>query len=459
MRKHDIGEYGAAFMKGATSRPPDPHTALHPILNLTTEFVVRDLERLVSGKFNEEFESDIVKRTLEERGVSMSKLRGMSEPDRANVHNKIVKVLASQVRERGRGGILRGTLLDGLRHGAEDEDVMMPDGTHTTIARVRKALTDKGHDLDSFCKLNHKEQDRITKKIQLDLRREQRPQNDERARYRTERTELHYALREWARGPLVLERPQGSSYHHLLNYDDVACGSHETMRQLSARHGEPQLFVVERDWARAFQGYELGEGESPLPFAHCCFEFRISGVRILAMLNTEDTGNIYMFCVYGRGGVWVVDDYGYWIGDGLFRPVKVAPNSDHEEFPRVAKMVWDNVRVACIMVDANVAETVAHTPGHGLLKKMSKSGRTTPRDHYIIDLKKVVHRHGGGGGGGTSGVKQRGHFRRGTWVHYTDADSGQVQYADDGGFWHSRTWRNWHFAGDPNNLITKEYRL
>jgi len=44
-------------------------------------------------------------------------------------------------------------------------------------------------------------------------------------------------------------------------------------------------------------------------------------------------------------------------------------------------------------------------------------------------------------------------------VHYDDQDSGQVQYTNDGGFIVSKTWRRWHFAGDPKNIIHKEYRL
>lgn len=269
-----------------------------------------------------------------------------------------------------------------------------------------------------------------------------------------ERTRLHLDLREWSRGDLRLEHPQGSSFHHLIEYEDrVAPGQY---RSHLDQRGYPQIFVVERDWARAFAGYDLSDGEAPLPFPDCLFEFRISGVRVLAMYN-----EVSMFCVYGRGGVWVADDF-YYFHDGVAKK-QTNPANDGYEFGRVAKLVRDNVRVACIMVDANVATREVRHASPVLVKKRAQEGRPSPRDHYVVDLKKPHYGPSGrlarSGGAVTERRPQRGHFRRGTWVHYDDVDSGQVKYVDDGGFWHSRTWRNWHFAGDRNNIIEKEYRL
>lgn len=268
-----------------------------------------------------------------------------------------------------------------------------------------------------------------------------------------ERTLLHHSLQEWAAGPLKLEHPQSSSYHHLMEYDERIGGNF--FRRQDTEH--PQLFVVERDWARAFAGYELTGDECPMPFPFCCFEFRISGVRVLAMYWDDDK----MMCVYGRGGVWVCDDYAYDIRSG--RPTKLdLTTHDTYEFPRVVRLVMDNVRVACIMIDAQVAERTTVRASQRLVERRVSEKKSPPRDHYVVDLKRrhrpPGHRDGGGGLGALR-APQRGHFRRGTWVHYDDPESGKTQYADAGGFWHSRTWRSWHFAGDPNNIIEKEYRL
>jgi hypothetical protein len=267
-----------------------------------------------------------------------------------------------------------------------------------------------------------------------------------------ERTELHLSLREWAAGDLRLEHPQASSWHHLMEYEKIE-EDHGYAKVL--KNEPPQLFVVERDWARAFAGYNLNDGDSPLPYNHCVFEFRISGVRVMAVYH--ESGDI-MFCIYGRGGVWVCDDYTYSISTGTSKLSVRA--SDNVEFVRVAKLVRDNVRVACIMVDADIAEKTEVKASGVLIKKRAYQGKHPPRDHYVIDLK---HKHKraapGSRTGGSPLYHQRGHFRRGTWVHYPDPNSGQVRYTDDHGIELSRTWRHWHFAGDPNNIIEREYRL
>jgi hypothetical protein len=267
-----------------------------------------------------------------------------------------------------------------------------------------------------------------------------------------ERTMLHVSLREWAKGELKLEHPQASSWHHMVTYEMENSTSGDPFP------ATPQLFVVERDWARAFAGYDLSEGDSPLPFEYCCFEFRISGVRVLAVYQEHYDE---MFCVYGRGGVWVCDDFLYSISTGHGRPVRTT---DINEFPRVAKLVRDNVRVACIMIDADIAKAQPRQASEHLVAKRRKEGRAPPRDHYVIDLKRrhvpsPGTSHYVASAGGQHHYQMRGHFRRGTWVHYPDPESGRVKYTDDTGAERSRTWRHWHFAGDPNNIIHREYRL
>lgn len=465
-----------------------------------TENAQYDHDTVLSGR-RVPLKTEFVRKFLRDRGVNELGLHQLRGDQRARLANALVRTaraalkdkhdsISAQIGAAGPtpGGLrqeqlgdaisLRGAGMSTILSGGRDNDVVCLDeksNVEVNVAALRKILLD-AHDLtpEQYAALpkayQHKiskEMLRIVNRATRDLRNEGQPARNDEAR--RARSELHVWLRDWAEGPLTLEHPQGSSYHHLIDYDDKCAAilvgeSGRSLRDIDEEHGSPQIFVVERDWARAFSGYDLAKGESPLPFPSCCFEFRISGVRVLAM-HRESEGQTYMFCVYGRGGSWVADDYGYWIDDGTFRSTKVVSDRrDAHEFPRVARLVHDNVRVACIMVDAEVAErerrVVSDTP---LARKRVREGRPPPRDHYVMDLKKshrpsATHRAGGGEVGGTR-TPQRGHFRRGTWVHYDDTDSGQVQYADEGGFWHSRTWRRWHFAGDPNNLITKEYRL
>lgn len=318
-------------------------------------------------------------------------------------------------------------------------------------------LREYGYTFDGVMRMKEGQRAKVLRKLMIAARSEEKEKelllkelaDTDELPGAKERTELHRELRAWADGPLKLEHPQGSSFHHMLEYDVVIGGNF-----VKSTPPDLQIFVVERDWARAFAGYDLSEGECPMPFPHCLFEFRISGVRVLAFFDDQR-----MVCIYGRGGVWVADDFSY-LRDGTHIQRRTLSVHNKWEFPRVNKMVLENVRVACIMVDANVAQAVAREASSTLVAQRTRAGRQPPRNHYAVDLKRRV-RYGAAARGQNVGTRapQRGHFRRGTWVHYQDADSGQVPYADSGGFWHSRTWRSWHFAGDPDNIIEKEYKL
>jgi hypothetical protein len=380
----------------------------------------------------------------------------------------------------GGGHDARGTMAQ-MMLTMKDHDTFLLPGTKVEVAAdaCKKVLLEM-YKLtpESYAALPWKKQNRIYDEMMRTIKRCLRKKGviekkgtlcveDDEAQ--AERTRLHAELRAWAIGDLRLEHPQGSSYHHLVDYDathgPAPDGSNDTMRELTALYGEPEKFVVERDWARAFSGYDLSEGECPMPFEHCVFEFRISGVRVLAFTREESGVGQLMYCVYGRGGVWVVDDYCYVVDGPSMRRETHHPkyNIDRCEFPRVNRLVWDNIRVAVIMVDADIAESTRREPGDGLNKKRQREGRPPLRNHYVIDLKRR-HRPSSNVSGhvaraGVGGYRQRGHFRRGNWFHYDNPESGKVVYVDDGGFFKSRTWRSWYFAGDPENVIEKEYRL
>lgn len=146
----------------------------------------------------------------------------------------------------------------------------------------------------------------------------------------------------------------------------------------------------------------------------------------------------------------------------MCRPI--APEqTDNYRMEAVARTVLREVRAACVMLDARVAQPVARQVSQRLVEKRVAEKRAPPRDHFVVDLTRapraVTHQIRGSGAGSADRAPQRGHFRMGTWVHYDDPASGQVECVNDGGFWVSKTWRHWHFAGDPKNIIVKEYRL
>lgn len=281
----------------------------------------------------------------------------------------------------------------------------------------------------------------------------------------TERNELHNKLYNgWRNGPLALEKPQASSLHHLVNYNNSQ--GNEDDSSFLTDLDDTQNIIVEHEWARALPVTTRGEWR--LPFEKCCWEFRISGVRVLAFTFAADVENPEMVMVYGAERIWVADDYIYHLGgDQLVgkrnTALQTTSTDSWREFRRVAEIVYANIRAACIMLEApNVCERQAREPSDVLVTRAKREGSAAPRRHQVIrlmNMERRVHHYRMRTGGGKSGVKQGGHWRRGTWVHYDDQDSGQVQYVNDGGFMVSKTWRGWHFAGDPENMVDKEYRL
>lgn len=371
--------------------------------------------------------------------------------------------------------IRNGTLANALLEGEDNEMVFLPGTTEFTlsVADVRKMVREiYGHTPESFSKLPSARQDKIVDKMKRTLRRElkrhvgatKRPpaaspvSDDEMAK---ERGRVYNSLREWARGPLTLENPRSSSLHHLTEYDlRHTAGTFASELQ----RGDLQSILVEHEWARVVPP----DGVWRMPFRDICWEFRLSGVRVLAVTYmNEDTGESTLLAVYGHDGHWVCDDLIYEIdaGGSLRLSKKQHRTEDIHSFYRAVHVVFENIRASCIMMDAGMCrrETVAASPK--LVQKRKEEGRPPPRDYSVVrlDRQRPAYRVARGAGASATGSQrapQRGHWRRGNWFHYDDPDSGQEVYANDGGFFVSKTWRSYYFAGNPNDLMpNREYRI
>lgn len=353
-------------------------------------------------------------------------------------------------------------MADALMFGKDGDTLIMPDGQFSTVRNAKAMLMSK-HELtiEQFRALKPKEQNKIIKGYQRELRKllSEVATIDQRRAWAEQAGELKTWLRDvWSRGELKLEKPQASSLHHMINHYEERGGADDA-RRMRRQAADTQLIIIEHEWARALPPSVSGEWR--LPFREICWEFRISGVRVLAFTEAQDEENPDMFMTYGKDGVWLTDDYDYTMSGDTLRGKKGAW-SEGVEFKRVAHIVWANIRAACIMLDApNVAERQERQPSDVLVAKARCEGVTPPARYQVIRLMNLERRASvyRARGGGTTGIKQGGHWRRGTWVHYDDPDSGEVQYANDGGFIVSKSWRRWHFAGDPNRMVDKEYRL
>jgi hypothetical protein len=280
-----------------------------------------------------------------------------------------------------------------------------------------------------------------------------------------ERTRIHKEiLRPWAlRGPLILEKPQASSLHHLREY----CTDHnKDLPKETTSDGlfneQLQSIVVENDWAKLVPPATTGD-QWRTPYKYTCWEFRISGIRVLTFVEVREDYTIFT-TVYGTCDHWIVDDYLFWIDNGsnITKISLIEPRQENPvSFDRVYEKIAAEIRASCIMLDARMTEEEIVLPSPKLIERARKEKRRPPIQYRVVRLMKQhktqrIARSVIGTGKGTS---QRGHWRRGNYFYYDDPDSGKEQIVNSGGFWISRTWRSWYFAGDPNNIIEKEYRL
>lgn len=158
---------------------------------------------------------------------------------------------------------LAGTLAMALVGGGENDSVVIPGTTWCTDLRELRKLIPKmfdGMTPAQFAALPGRRQDELTRKLRRVMEREMRRQKPGLVESFHARHEYELASRErervfnnvlvpWSLGPLVLERPQASSLHHLLEYD-ARCTPGGFASAL-ARDDDTQSFVVENDWARA----------------------------------------------------------------------------------------------------------------------------------------------------------------------------------------------------------------
>jgi hypothetical protein len=447
---HSNGTATAEFMSNADG--------FQPTMNADTQEVIDDLERLAAGK---PVQTEFVRTALTAAGFPADEAVRLTRRQTETLRDDVIAELRRRITVRNENSDLASTY-ECLLIGRDDEVVQWTDvrgGVDmTTVGDVRAAL---GMSVENFMSLDRKSKIQAIKRTTHKLRlRGARPVS----RFSDERTALHVSLHDWARGHLRLEKPQSSSLHLMAEYD-----RQNTMGEFCRSLDDAQIVVVENDWGASVPPVA---GEWRLPFPLMCWEFRISGVRVLAFTDClwPASGSPQLYLIYGRDGHWVIDDFFYNVtggaalGSGISHRVRSNGEGGREmEFRAVAEMVHASIRAVCIMMDAQVAHQEKVEAPAKLIERRRAEKRAPPRDHYVVRLfgaerRSYASRAKVAGRLSDARAPQRGHWRKGTWVHFDDPDSGQEQYVNDGGFVVSRTWRRWHFAGDPNNIIHREFR-
>jgi hypothetical protein len=264
------------------------------------------------------------------------------------------------------------------------------------------------------------------------------------------------ALRRWAAGTMRLEKPQGSSMHHLVAFH------REYYPDKALSFDGFEDFVVEHDWHAAFadKSKDFLGGDWRLPYDECAFEFRISGVRVVAFLQqVGDT--IECRCVaIGIHREWHVMPTHFIIHGDIVEPF-IDPGDEYDPlWNHPFDFIVQQVRAVCIMLDARVAEAETRGVPRELREHRVKMGRTAQNDYRVVSLVRRTRSHSPGRAGQDGPARHvKFHWRRGHWRHL-QTGGGQVQYIDAEGITRSKTWINWMPIGDPDlGFVEKEYRL
>lgn len=261
-------------------------------------------------------------------------------------------------------------------------------------------------------------------------------------------------LFDWLAEPMQLQKVPSSILHR---FDEFI------KRKLPERRVELEnaphyhSFLITHNWAAAFAGAEEFSGEGfKLPAPNCCFEFRVSGRRVLACFH-EDDGFYFLaiefdgpeeFECYG----WDHDLHTASGQDGAWARL-VGYESDPEAraaliklLEPLRKLVVGNVRAACIALEAEVAEAEVVRAPHRLNAARERRGKRPLSDYHVINLanrrryaplpaEMADHDHRN---------RPRLHFRRGHWRHYQN----------------HKTYVKWTLVGDPElGWVDKDYRL
>jgi hypothetical protein len=249
---------------------------------------------------------------------------------------------------------------------------------------------------------------------------------------------------------LVLERAQASKAHllrqaaedgHLVLFE-FHPGDMASAGMATADLAVGEVFVVEHDWAAAFEGAQdyAGNDDWRLPYDLCCFEFRLSGRHVILTAMQTDDGPAIAGAVElrSRDNAWLV------AGGGVTAGNKAVPPVDG---------LWDLIKYAavpqikaiCVALEAEVAETEVVRAPHRLNSKREREGKLPLFDHRVVRLgrrskaRPLPPSHQGEPGRG-----KRLHFRRGHWRHYQG----------------HKTWIKWMLVGNPElGWIEKDYRL
>lgn len=280
-------------------------------------------------------------------------------------------------------------------------------------------------------------QDRMTVQAKLD------GANSELATLRTMQ-EIIDASEDFLASAKILQSPSGTRLHKFIEAinDGEVIDWHDKNYRISDANGKTwretasaaTVYLIEHNWAAAFEGAgDFNGGEIHLPDDVCAFEFKISGVHIVAFA-TETDESIYLQYALNLKDKWMLLDV---IPHALDLTPNDPPDSDYF-------LIAKTIRAVCIALDAEVAKTNIIRAPHKLNHARERRGQMPIFSYHVVSLARRERAPALEHDAAEAGARKRLHFRRGHWRHYPD----------------HKTWIKWTLVGDPElGFVDKHYRL
>lgn len=207
---------------------------------------------------------------------------------------------------------------------------------------------------------------------------------------------------------------------------------------------DTQVFVVQHDWAAAFKdAQDFDGGDYALPFDEVCFELRISGKRVCAIIR-EEAGIKYISTFIEMRDGWKLPIPEFPVAEGL-------PNFGDAGFEyaglfgEAPQFVADQAKAICVSLEAEVASFETVVADRKLNAARVRRGKEPLPPYHLLTLNRKPRAHMIASSGDGTGPRKRLHFRRGHRRHISEDRT---------------TWVRWCLVGDPDlGFIEKQYRL
>jgi hypothetical protein len=249
---------------------------------------------------------------------------------------------------------------------------------------------------------------------------------------------------QWLKSPFVIQVPETPVMHQMmkqLQLTKVIADFDKNTSEI-AEGMDTQSIIIDTDWA-ALVNAESG-GEWHVPFDEQAFEFKISGLRVIAIIICDNAIAHMAIIVRSPQKDWWPIGESYEMGPDKAKRVSGFVNSPNTQ---LANFLHSQIRAACITLDADVTtrETIRapHAPSNPRRDRIPLPDIS----YHVIKLARRYRADPTERPAGEPGDKRsspRLHFRRGHWRHYSN----------------HKTWVKWMLVGDRDlGIVRKDYVL